>query len=85
MHLFGAWGAFMLVLGFCFALFLGIDKLFIHTSGRLLTQRPEFYIALTAMILGSQFFLAGFIGELILRNKKNSPDYIIKEHRNVRE
>ncbi|OAB78203.1 glycosyltransferase family 2 protein [Cochleicola gelatinilyticus] len=85
MHLFGAWGAFMLFLGFCFALFLGIDKLFIHTSGRLLTQRPEFYIALTSMILGSQFFLAGFIGELILRNKKNSPDYIIKERRNVRE
>ncbi|MAZ73374.1 MAG: glycosyltransferase [Flavobacteriaceae bacterium] len=83
MHLFGAWGAIMLLIGFCFALYLGIDKLFIHTTGRLLTERPEFFISLTAMILGSQFFLAGFIGELILRNKKDSQNYLIKEQRNV--
>ena len=79
MHLFGALGAIMLFVGFCFALYLGIDKLFITPSGRLLTERPEFFIALTAMILGSQLFLAGFLGELILRNKRNSPNYIIKE------
>tara|TARA_R100000935_G_scaffold21876_2_gene40389 strand:- start:46535 stop:47485 length:951 start_codon:yes stop_codon:yes gene_type:complete len=83
MHLFGAWGAIMLAVGFCFALYLGIDKLFIHTTGRLLTERPEFFISLTAMILGSQLFLAGFIGELILRNKKDSQNYLIKEQRNV--
>lgn len=83
MHLFGAWGAIMLLIGFCFALYLGIDKLFINTTGRLLTERPEFFISLTAMILGSQFFLAGFIGELILRNKKDSQNYLIKEWRNV--
>lgn len=85
MHLFGAWGAFMLFVGFCFALYLGIDKLFIHTKARLLTERPEFFIALTAMILGTQLFLAGFLGELILRSKKDSKSYIIKEHRNVKE
>lgn len=79
MHLFGAWGAFMLFVGFCFALFLGIDKLFIHPSGRLIAQRPEFFIALTAMVLGTQLFLAGFLGELILRSKKESRNYIIKE------
>jgi len=79
MHLFGALGAIMLFVGFCFALFLGIDKLFITPTARLLTERPEFFIALTAMILGSQLFLAGFLGELILRNKRNSPNYIIKE------
>jgi len=83
MHLFGAWGAIMLAIGFCFALYLGIDKLFINTTGRLLTERPEFYISLTAMVLGSQLFLAGFIGELILRNKKDSQNYLIKEQRNV--
>lgn len=83
MHLFGAWGAFMLFVGFCFALFLGIDKLFINTTGRLLTERPEFFIALTAMILGTQLFLAGFLGELILRSKKDSRNYIIKEQRNI--
>ncbi|EDM43213.1 putative glycosyltransferase [unidentified eubacterium SCB49] len=79
MHLFGAWGAIMLFIGFCFAMYLGIDKLFINETGRLITERPEFYISLTAMLLGSQLFLAGFIGELILRTKKNTADYIIKE------
>ena len=79
MHLFGAWGALMLFIGFCFALYLGIDKLFIHPEGRLITERPQFYIALTAMILGSQFFVAGFLGELILRSRKDRPNYIIKE------
>lgn len=83
MHLFGAWGAIMLAVGFCFALYLGIDKLFINKTGRLIAERPEFFISLTAMILGSQFFLAGFIGELILRNKKDSQNYLIKEQRNV--
>lgn len=79
MHLFGAWGAIMLFIGFCFAAYLGIDKLFINPTGRLITERPQFYIALTAMILGSQFFVAGFLGELILRSKKDRPNYIIKE------
>lgn len=79
MHLFGAWGAVILFIGFCFALYLGIDKLFINPGGRLIAQRTEFYLALTAMILGSQLFLAGFLGELILRNKRNAQDYIITE------
>ncbi len=79
MHLFGAWGAFMWFVGFCFALYLGIDKLFITPTGRLLAERPEFFIALTAMILGTQFFLAGFLGELILRSKKDSKNYIIQK------
>ncbi|SRX76294.1 glycosyltransferase family 2 protein [Aequorivita antarctica] len=79
MHLFGAWGAGMLFIGFCFAFFLGIDKLFLNPAGRLIAERPEFFIALTAMILGTQLFLAGFLGELILRSKKDSRNYIIKE------
>jgi hypothetical protein len=41
---------------------------------------PQFYIALTAMIIGSQFFVAGFLGELILSNKKDLKNYIVKEH-----
>ncbi|MAN58657.1 MAG: glycosyltransferase [Flavobacteriaceae bacterium] len=83
MHLFGAWGAFMFFVGFLFALYLGIDKLFIDPKGRLITQRPEFYITLTAMVMGTQLFLAGFIGELILRNRKETKNYIVKEHRNL--
>ena len=80
MHFFGAWGAFMLIVGFLFAFYLGIDKLFLNPSGRLITEKPQFYIALTSMILGSQFFVAGFLGELILRSKKNTENYIIKEN-----
>lgn len=79
MHLFGAWGAFILFVGFCFALYLGIDKLFINPEGRLIAQRTEFYLAITAMLLGTQLFLAGFLGELFLRNKNNRQDYIIRE------
>jgi glycosyltransferase involved in cell wall biosynthesis len=85
MHLFGAWGAITLFVGFCFALYLGIDKLFINPAGRLITERPQFYIALTAMILGTQLFLAGFLGELILRSKKNSVHYLVKEERNFNQ
>ena len=83
MHLFGAWGALTLFIGFCFALYLGIDKLFLNPTGRLITERPQFYLALTAMIIGTQLFLAGFLGELILRSKKDTENYIIKEELNI--
>jgi glycosyltransferase involved in cell wall biosynthesis len=79
MHFFGLIGTVMLIIGFIFSTYLGVDKLFIDTSGRLITERPEFYIALTTMIMGSQFFLAGFLGEIILRNKKIKKQYIITE------
>ena len=79
MHFFGLIGSVMLVIGFLFSLYLGFDKLFIERSGRLITQRPEFYIALTTMIIGSQFFLTGFLAEIVLRNKKIKKQYIITE------
>jgi len=82
MHFFGLIGSLMLLTGFFFAVFLGIDKLFINSGGRLITERPEFYISLTTMIIGSQFFLAGFLGELILRNKKIKSQYKIVEKSN---
>jgi glycosyltransferase involved in cell wall biosynthesis len=66
MHFFGLWGAFILFVGFCLTVYLGIDKLFINPSGRLLTDRPQFYLALVSIVLGGQLFLAGFLGELIL-------------------
>ena len=79
MHLFGALGSLMFVIGFCFALYLGIDKLFLNPNSRLITDRPQFYIALATMIIGSQFFIAGFLGELILRNNKNEERYKVSE------
>ena len=79
MHFFGLWGSFMLLFGFAFTLYLGIDKLYFNTTSRLITERPQFYIALTLMLLGSQFFIAGFLGELILRNSKMEKRYTVKE------
>ncbi len=83
MHLFGLAGTLMFVVGFLFSLFLGIDKLFIEKGGRLITQRPEFYIALTTMILGTQFFLAGFLGEIILRSNTSRKRYKVSETLNL--
>ena len=79
MHLFGLLGSIMFMIGFLFAFYLGIDKLFINTSGRLITERPQFYLSLTAMLIGTQLFLAGFLGEIILRTKNNEERYKISE------
>lgn len=79
MHLFGAIGMLMFMIGFGFAFYLIIDKVFIDTTARLLAQRTEFYISLSAMIIGVQFFLAGFIGELIGRNSSTRNIYLIEK------
>ncbi|SDQ66287.1 glycosyltransferase family 2 protein [Flagellimonas zhangzhouensis] len=83
MHLFGALGVLMFFVGFGFAIYLGVDKLFINKFGRLITQRPQFYIALTAMIIGTQLFLAGFLGEIMVRSRKNDTRYNISDKINV--
>ncbi len=79
MHLFGALGVLMFILGFAFSFYLGIDKLFFNPSGRLITERPEFFLALSTMIIGTQFFVAGFLGEMILRSKQDKKRYLIKD------
>jgi glycosyltransferase involved in cell wall biosynthesis len=79
MHLFGSLGVIMFLIGFAFASYLGLDKLFFNPTGRLITDRPQFYLALSTMIIGSQFFIAGFLGELILRSKRQQERYNIKE------
>ncbi|MEM8765296.1 MAG: glycosyltransferase family 2 protein [Bacteroidota bacterium] len=85
MHLFGALGVLMFVVGFGFSIYLGVDKLFLNPTGRLITQRPQFYIALTAMILGTQLFLAGFLGEIMVRSRKNDTRYTISDKINMKE
>ena len=77
MHFFGLFGTIILLIGFIFSVYLGIDKLFINKSGRLITERPEFFISLATMVIGLQFFLAGFLGELILRTRKRKDKYTI--------
>lgn len=83
MHLFGALGFIMLAIGFGFSMYLGIDKLFLNPTGRLITQRPQFYIALVTMIIGTQFFVAGFLGEIILRTKQDRKRYTIQSKLNL--
>lgn len=79
MHFFGLMGTLFFIIGFLFAVWLGIDKLFIDTSGRLIAQRPEFFLSLTSMIIGAQLFLAGFIAELIGRNSSIRNQYLIEK------
>ena len=79
MHFFGFLGVLMLIIGFTFAAYLGIDKLYFNPTGRLISDRPEFFIALTTMIIGTQFFVAGFLGEIILQSRSNKERYHISE------
>lgn len=79
MHFFGAIGLVMFIVGFGFAFYLGIDKLFIEKTGRLIADRTEFYIAIAAMIMGVQFFLAGFIAELIGRSSSQRNVYLVEK------
>lgn len=79
MHFFGALGVLMFFIGFLFSAYLGIDKLFINPNGRLIADRPQFYLALTTMLIGTQFFIAGFLGEIILKTKNSEERYKISE------
>jgi glycosyltransferase involved in cell wall biosynthesis len=79
MHFFGVLGMLMFVVGFGFAFYLGIDKLFIETKGRLIADRTEFYISIAAMIMGVQFFLAGFIAEMMGRTSAHRNVYLIEK------
>jgi len=83
MHLFGLLGTLMFIIGFLFAFYLGIDKILLNPSGRLITQRPQFYLSLVTMIIGTQFFLAGFLGEIILRTKSDEKRYSISQKTNL--
>jgi glycosyltransferase involved in cell wall biosynthesis len=87
MHLFGALGVVMFIIGFISTfLIIGIKlmKLFVfHEPTILVAQNPLFYIALTSMIIGSQLFLAGFLGEIILRTKNNEERYKISSEVNL--
>ncbi len=82
MHVFGFLGTIMFMIGFISAALLGIDKLCALANGvpqRLITDSPYFYIALTMMMIGTQLFLAGFLGDLISRNSTSRNDYQIEE------
>ncbi len=82
MHLFGALGVLMFFFGFIAAAWIGFSKLYkmYHQLPNILvTNNPWFYIALVLMVIGTQFFLAGFLGELILRSKREKEQYLISK------
>jgi len=79
MHFFGALGTLMFIIGFGIAFYLGVDKLFIHKTGRNLAERSEFFIGLVAMIIGVQFFLTGFIAEMMGRNSSTRNQYLVEK------
>jgi len=86
MHLFGSLGTAMFLIGLSMSAFLGIKKLvFIahHLRAPLVTTSPYFYIALTAMVIGSFLFLTGFLGELINRTSSERNRYLIKDKVNI--
>lgn len=82
MHLFGALGVLMFFFGFSAAAWIGISKLYklYHNLPNILvTQNPWFYISLILMVIGTQFFLAGFLGELTLRSRRDTERYLISK------
>ena len=85
MHLFGALGVVMFLIGFIatgFIIALKLVKLYAGLPTILVTSNPLFYIALTTMIIGTQLFLAGFLGEIILRTKNNEERYKVSDEIN---
>ena len=69
----------MFTVGILFTIYLGYNKLLIDTSSRLITSKPEFYIALITIVLGVQFFIAGFLAEIIIKFNISKNKYSIKE------
>lgn len=82
MHFFGVLGIIMVILGIAATIWIGIQKMIDLNhgiTGKLITQSPYFYIALTSMIIGAQFFLAGFLGELVSRSSYDRNKYQIEK------
>ncbi len=82
MHFFGLFGTLMFAFGFFSAFYIGAMKLYRLANMQktiLVTDNPWFYIALTSMLIGTLLFLAGFLGELIIRSNPKEKHYTIKE------
>ena len=87
MHLFGLFGTLMFLIGFMSAGYLGAQKFYYvlnNESLRLVTDSPMFYISLVMMILGTQMFLAGFLGEMISRSSSDRNKYQIESFSNIK-
>lgn len=85
MHFFGVLGMLMFFIGFAIFMYLGIMKLFIDGDAKLIADRTEFFLALVSMIIGVQFFVAGFVGEMIGRNSSTRNVYLVEKELNIHE
>lgn len=79
MHFFGVIGMIMFLIGFGFSLYIGLDKLFFNETAKKIADRTEFYVALVAMVIGVQFFLAGFLAEMIGRSSNARNTYLVEK------
>lgn len=82
MHFFGPFGTLVFLIGFIMIAYIGGEKLYYLNHGikaRLITDTPQFYVALIAMVIGTQLFLAGFLGEMLSRNSPNRNNYKIEK------
>lgn len=77
MHFFGLWGSLIFLAGFCIAGYLAYEKFFNQVFK--MTERPIFFFGILAMILGTQLFVAGFLGEMISRNSSDRNQYLIEK------
>ena len=77
MHFFGLWGSIVFFAGLCIWIYLGVAKFAFQKYN--MTERPLFYVGIISLVIGTQLFLAGFIGELIARNSAERNNYLIEE------
>lgn len=77
MHIFGLWGSIVFFIGTCIWIYLFAEKIFFARF--LMTDRPLFYVGLISIVIGTQLFLAGFLGEMIARNSSDRNFYLIEK------
>ncbi|HMO61519.1 MAG TPA: glycosyltransferase family 2 protein [Ferruginibacter sp.] len=77
MHIFGLWGSIVFFLGFCIWIYLFTEKIFFLRFN--MTDRPLFYVGLISLVIGTQLFLAGFLGEMIARNSSDRNFYLVEK------
>ena len=77
MHFFGLWGSIVFFIGFCISVYLAVEKVFFDKFS--MTERPIFYLGLISIVVGTQLFLAGFLGEMIARNASDRNFYLIEK------
>lgn len=83
MHIFGLWGSIVFFVGFCIWVYLFVEKIFFLKFN--MTDRPLFYVGIISLVIGTQLFLAGFLGEMIARNSSDRNFYLVEKRLGLEE